>query len=72
MTITQFMVMLIACWVLQSVINMLRTGGGTLTLSMTLKTNKHEAREVDCSVLGEWVLLDVLDVISAIGFPLKW
>lgn len=51
---------------------MLRTDGGTLMLNMTLKTNKHEAREVACSVFGEWVLLDVLKGASVIGFSLKW
>lgn len=60
MAITHFMVMLTACWVLQSVINLLHTAGGTLTLNMTLKKtkNKHKVQEVDCLVLGEWILLD--------------
>lgn len=35
-------------------------------LNMTLKTNKHDAREVACSVLGEWILSDVLKGASQV------
>lgn len=53
MAITHFMVMLTACWVLQSVINLIHTAGGTLTLNMTLKKQK-QTQSAGSGLFGPW------------------